>query len=82
MELYRSRLAELRDRARRLTSRRRRRRLTPARSAHQGVDYFKELTYPERKAIHNLKYFTWVEQQGKTARSWPRSGIRSTGAPV
>jgi cysteine synthase len=35
--------------------------------AHQGVDYFKELTYPERKAIHNLKYFTWVEQQGKTS---------------
>ena len=34
--------------------------------AHQGVDHFKELTYPERKAIHNLKYFTWVEQQGKT----------------
>jgi len=36
--------------------------------AHQGVDYFKELTYPERKAIHNLKYYTWVEQQGKTAQ--------------
>ncbi|HTY88734.1 MAG TPA: pyridoxal-phosphate dependent enzyme [Candidatus Acidoferrum sp.] len=35
--------------------------------AHQGVDYFKELTYPERKAIHNLKYYTWVEQQGKTS---------------
>jgi hypothetical protein len=34
--------------------------------AHQGVDYFKGLTYPERKAIHNLKYYTWVEQQGKT----------------
>jgi cysteine synthase len=33
--------------------------------AHQSVDYFKELTYPERKAIHNLKYYTWVEQQGK-----------------
>jgi cysteine synthase A len=25
-----------------------------------------ELTYPERKRVHNLKYFTWVEQQGKT----------------
>ena len=36
--------------------------------AHQGVDYFKELTYPERKAIHNLKYYTWVEQQRKTAQ--------------
>ncbi len=26
----------------------------------------RELTYPDRKAIHNLKYFTWVEQQGRT----------------
>jgi len=25
----------------------------------------KELNYYDRKAIHNLKYFTWVEQQGK-----------------
>jgi hypothetical protein len=25
-----------------------------------------ELTYPARKRVHNLKYFTWVEQQGKT----------------
>jgi cysteine synthase A len=25
-----------------------------------------ELTYAERKRIHNLKYFTWVEQQGKS----------------
>ena len=33
--------------------------------AHQSVDYFKELTFPERKALHNLKYYTWVEQQGK-----------------
>ena len=32
----------------------------------QGVDNFKELTYQDRKAIHNLKYYTWVEQQGKT----------------
>lgn len=33
---------------------------------HQSIDYFKELTYVDRKAIHNLKYYTWVEQQGKT----------------
>ena len=25
-----------------------------------------ELTYEGRKRIHNLKYYTWVEQQGKT----------------
>jgi cysteine synthase len=30
-----------------------------------ATDYFKELNYYDRKAIHNLKYFTWVEQQGK-----------------
>ena len=27
--------------------------------------YMKELGYTDRKAIHNLKYFTWIEQQGK-----------------
>ncbi|MBI9070692.1 MAG: hypothetical protein JEY94_03800 [Melioribacteraceae bacterium] len=31
----------------------------------QGTDNFKELSYYDKKAIHNLKYFTWVEQQGK-----------------
>ncbi len=33
---------------------------------HQGVDNLRELTHPERRAIHNLKYYTWVEQQGKS----------------
>jgi len=33
---------------------------------YQGTDNFKELSYNEKKAIHNLKYFTWVEQQGKS----------------
>ena len=34
----------------------------------QGVtiDNMIELSYLERRRIHNLKYFTWVEQQGKT----------------
>jgi len=32
----------------------------------QATDNFKELNYQDRKAIHNLKYYTWVEQQGKT----------------
>lgn len=33
----------------------------------QGVrtDNMKELSYTDRKAIHNLKYYTWIEQQGK-----------------
>ena len=30
------------------------------------TDSMEELTYVERKRIHNLKYYTWVEQQGKT----------------
>ncbi len=32
----------------------------------QSTDNFLELTYTDRRRIHNLKYFTWVEQQGKT----------------
>jgi len=31
-----------------------------------GIDHMLELGYWDRKRIHNLKYFTWVEQQGKT----------------
>jgi cysteine synthase A len=30
------------------------------------TDHLVELTYAERRRVHNLKYFTWVEQQGKT----------------
>lgn len=30
------------------------------------TDHMEELTYATRKRIHNLKYYTWVEQQGKT----------------
>jgi cysteine synthase len=30
------------------------------------IDHIEELTYYGRKRIHNLKYYTWVEQQGKT----------------
>ena len=26
-----------------------------------------ELTYTNHKRIHNLKYYTWVEQQGRTS---------------
>ena len=34
----------------------------------QGLttDNMLELRYTDRRRIHNLKYFTWVEQQGKT----------------
>ena len=35
----------------------------------QGVrtDAMLELSYQDRKRIHNLKYYTWVEQQGRTS---------------
>jgi hypothetical protein len=32
----------------------------------------RELRYTDRKAIHNLKYFTWIEQQGKSAEELDR----------
>ncbi|MCR5330263.1 MAG: pyridoxal-5-phosphate-dependent protein subunit beta [Lachnospiraceae bacterium] len=33
----------------------------------QKIDNMKELGYYDRKTIHNLKYYTWVEQQGRTS---------------
>ena len=65
MELYGSRLAELNAERGPYTAR------DAAVSYHQylmglSTDYMEELTYPARKRVHNLKYFTWVEQQGKT----------------
>ncbi|MCH3916670.1 MAG: pyridoxal-phosphate dependent enzyme [Spirochaetia bacterium] len=32
----------------------------------QDIDNVAELSYYDRLRIHNLKYYTWVEQQGKT----------------
>jgi hypothetical protein len=31
-----------------------------------STDHLAELTYVDRRRVHNLKYYTWVEQQGKT----------------
>ena len=28
-----------------------------------GIDFVKEMGYWDKKAVHNLKYYTWVEQQ-------------------
>lgn len=67
MELYQSRLKELRETKGRYTER-------DAISDYAQyikaitIDWMKELSYYEKKAIHNLKYFTWVEQQGKTSK--------------
>jgi cysteine synthase len=33
----------------------------------QTTDHMQELGYWDRKRMHNLKYYTWVEQQGKTS---------------
>jgi len=32
----------------------------------QSTENMLELRYVDRRRIHNLKYYTWVEQQGKT----------------
>ncbi len=66
VDLYRSRLEEMGQ------SRGPYREIDAARDhaaviGHQETDWFKELGYHDRKAVHNLKYFTWVEQQGKTS---------------
>ena len=48
-----------------------------------AIDYVKELTYYERKAIHNLKYFTWVERQGRdVAELGPNGLTRGTSRPT
>ena len=31
-----------------------------------NTEYAMELTYADQRRMHNLKYFTWVEQQGKS----------------
>ncbi len=30
-----------------------------------NIDHMQDLTYWDKKSIHNLKYFTWIEQRGK-----------------
>ncbi|OGH60653.1 MAG: pyridoxal-5-phosphate-dependent protein subunit beta [Candidatus Lindowbacteria bacterium RIFCSPLOWO2_12_FULL_62_27] len=37
-----------------------------------GPDHVMDLGYYDRKRLHNLKYFTWVEQQGKTSEDLNR----------
>ena len=32
-----------------------------------STDHLRELNYTDRKALHNFKYFTWVEQQGRSS---------------
>ena len=65
IEMYQSRLNEMTEEHGEFTD------LDAAASYHKHlvgttVDYVEELTYDTRKRVHNLKYYTWVEQQGKT----------------
>lgn len=67
MELYGSRLQELEEQFGPYTTE------DAIRDYHRYLmalttDHMLELTYPERKRVHNLKYYTWVEQQGKNPR--------------
>ncbi len=65
MEMYQSRLQELNKERGEFTE-------LDAAGVYQrylmgtNIDSMQELGYYDRKRIHNLKYYTWVEQQGKT----------------
>ncbi len=37
-----------------------------------GIDNMRELSYYDRKALHNLKYYTWVEQQQRSVEELNR----------
>jgi cysteine synthase A len=63
MQLYGSRLGELEQEHGPYTEAQSQRDLELLSSI--GIDYTKELSYYDRKAIHNLKYYTWIEQQGR-----------------
>jgi cysteine synthase len=65
MEMYKSRMKEENERLGEYTK-------TSAAVDYEGrlhgisTDHILELNYYDKKRIHNLKYFTWIEQQGKT----------------
>jgi hypothetical protein len=65
MELYKSRLVEMHDEFGEYGE-------TDAAVDHarwilgESTDNLLELRYTDRRRIHQLKYFTWVEQQGRT----------------
>jgi cysteine synthase A len=66
MELYASRFEEMREQHGPYTTHRA--------DQHFGrylmgtsTDHLRELNYADRKALHNFKYFTWVEQQGRSS---------------
>lgn len=65
MELYQSRIQELRDMYGAYSE------IEAAKDFERyltgiTLDFMIEMNYYDKKRMHNLKYFTWVEQQGKT----------------
>ena len=65
MELYQSRLTEMQEE---FGDYRKENAIADEARYLQAVttDNIEELGYRERQRIHNLKYYTWVEQQGRT----------------
>jgi hypothetical protein len=65
MDLYGSRLVEMQQESGEYTELDAAAHL--ARYLHgEATDKMLELRYTDRKRVHNLKYYTWVEQQGRT----------------
>ncbi len=67
IDMYQSRIEELRERDGAYSAKAAA--VDCARHLHgQKTDNMLELTYPVKKRVHNLKYYTWVEQQGRSAQ--------------
>lgn len=65
MELYRSRIVELQE-ERGIYSLNQAEKDFENVLLSQNTNWMLELSYLDKKRIHNLKYFTWVEQRGKS----------------
>jgi cysteine synthase len=65
MEMYQSRLDEL-NQEKGVFSHTDAAAVYESRLMNITIDNMEELSYYGKKRVHNLKYYTWVEQQGKT----------------
>ncbi len=65
VDMYHSRIAELREEQGEYTAKNAARDFGAC-LAHQSIENMLEMGMAERKRVHNLKYYTWVEQQGRT----------------
>jgi cysteine synthase len=71
MEMYQSKIAEQRELNGEFTE-------TDAAISYAAdlhglnIEFMEELSYYQKKRIHNLKYFTWIEQQGKEVEELER----------